>query len=72
MSYQCDLEQQELMAFAQEVFLIHARQSPSKNTVSISSFADYLISLGMCPNIEFLYKVRLGMMVDYWKGTKEA
>jgi len=31
--------------------------SEDKESVKINEFGDYLISLGLCPNLSFLYKV---------------
>jgi len=53
-NWQRELGQQDLVKFGKDIFYIHTK---NKNRAKILELGDFLISLGVCPNIQFLYNV---------------
>ncbi len=65
---QRDWERQGLNEFVGELFAEWTQDKPTKDRVPIADLADYLISLGLCPDSGFLLKVRNASMGDVVAG----
>lgn len=60
------------MHFILELFDLKASKGEDKESVKIDEFGDYLISLGLCPDLNFLYKVIVLAIADDRNDAEEA
>ena len=59
-NYQKELDRQDLILFAEKLFHVYKKAS-GKDLMDVVGFGDYLIALGLCPGMDFLYKVNKGL-----------
>ena len=70
-NYQKELGRQNLEWFAKGLFYLQTNKSLNKDCVDFVKLADYLISLGICPDINFLYKVNKVINEGYGNCIEE-